>query len=304
MNLHDRSIGKYLKSIREENNFTIEYISEQTKIRKEVIEKIENDEFAFLGSDTYAKGLIKKYVEFLGESNDKFLTLYKRDYENYDKRSKNIKNKRIIISNSNFRIVGLIFIIIFFLIIVLVIRDLILSPPKIKITSPFEIENTKVFDFQSNLDSIQIQGESDKFTNIFINEELIKLSDNNVFKSRIIPLQNYENKITIKAINNLNIESELVINIKRDDLKNVFEKKVTLRTIRESTLLNIISDGIIIYNDFLNPENAFIFSIKNNFEILVSTPQDLTIFFEGQEYKLDEKQSRFEIVENKLVLRR
>ena len=67
--MQDVSLGSYLKELREKKGIKLEEISKETKILKEVLEKIERNEFSKL-PPVYLKGIIRKYTQALGIPKD------------------------------------------------------------------------------------------------------------------------------------------------------------------------------------------------------------------------------------------
>jgi len=62
--------GSQLKYIREERQIPLEQVSSATRIRLSLLEALEADEYAELGSRTQARGFLKIYADFLGISMD------------------------------------------------------------------------------------------------------------------------------------------------------------------------------------------------------------------------------------------
>lgn len=83
------SLGKKLKSIRESKRFSIEDVSERSRIHKNIISSIEEDNLNELKSSFYAKSFIKTYAAFLGVLNDEsvkeYLVKYKKNPESASK---------------------------------------------------------------------------------------------------------------------------------------------------------------------------------------------------------------------------
>lgn len=60
------SIGEILRSTRESKGKTLEDVSRATKIKIEVLQKLEADDYRGIGAPTYVKGFIKLYGDYLG----------------------------------------------------------------------------------------------------------------------------------------------------------------------------------------------------------------------------------------------
>ncbi len=60
------SIGEQLRSARHEKQVSLEDVARVTRIKLDILEKLEADEFDRLVSPTYAKSFLKMYAEHLG----------------------------------------------------------------------------------------------------------------------------------------------------------------------------------------------------------------------------------------------
>ncbi len=76
-----RTVGQILKEARENKLYTLEDVEKHTKIRKEMLEALENDDFEKLPPLTFIQGFIKNYGKFLGLDAAKLLAVFRRDYE-------------------------------------------------------------------------------------------------------------------------------------------------------------------------------------------------------------------------------
>lgn len=70
------SLGKKLKAIRESKRFSIEDVSERSRIHKDIISSIEEGRLNELKSGFYAKSFVKTYAAFLGVLNDENVKEY------------------------------------------------------------------------------------------------------------------------------------------------------------------------------------------------------------------------------------
>ena len=75
-----RSIGEILRTTREKRGIGLEEVVGATKIKKEFLEAIEDDQFQKIPSEVVAKGFIKNYAEFLELSPQAALSVFKRDF--------------------------------------------------------------------------------------------------------------------------------------------------------------------------------------------------------------------------------
>lgn len=58
--------GEKLRAAREQQGYEIEYVEEETKIRKLYLTALEEENFAILPPQVYANGFVKRYALFLG----------------------------------------------------------------------------------------------------------------------------------------------------------------------------------------------------------------------------------------------
>lgn len=64
------SFGQKLREARENKGYSLEYIEEETKIRKLYINALEQENFKVLPPKVYATGFVRKYAKFLGLDSD------------------------------------------------------------------------------------------------------------------------------------------------------------------------------------------------------------------------------------------
>ncbi|MDP3732969.1 MAG: helix-turn-helix domain-containing protein, partial [Candidatus Daviesbacteria bacterium] len=75
-----RTVGQILKEEREKKFYTLEEIEKATKIRRELLEALEKDQYSKLPPPTFVQGFIKNYGRFLGLETTKLLAIYRREF--------------------------------------------------------------------------------------------------------------------------------------------------------------------------------------------------------------------------------
>jgi cytoskeleton protein RodZ len=73
------SLGRLLKRSREERNIELEEAFRVTRIRPHTLEALENERWDELPSQTFVRGFLKTYAEFLGLEKKAVLDLYERN---------------------------------------------------------------------------------------------------------------------------------------------------------------------------------------------------------------------------------
>jgi len=72
------SLGRLLKKSREERNIELEEAFKATRIRRQILEALENERWDQLPSAIFVKGFLKTYADFLGLDKKTVLELYER----------------------------------------------------------------------------------------------------------------------------------------------------------------------------------------------------------------------------------
>jgi len=78
------SIGKYLKEVRESKNISLKKAAKETKISLEHLEQIENDQFNLISGSTYIKGFLRTYGEYLKLDGNVLVTEYLKEHQNVE----------------------------------------------------------------------------------------------------------------------------------------------------------------------------------------------------------------------------
>ena len=75
-----RTVGQILKEEREKKFYPLEEIEKITKIRIELLQALEKDDYAKLPPPTFVGGFIKSYGKFLGLDTQRLLAIYRREF--------------------------------------------------------------------------------------------------------------------------------------------------------------------------------------------------------------------------------
>lgn len=66
LNIEGKTVGEMLRTAREEKKLTVEQVNRETRISVQTIRSLERDDFGAFPSETYLKGFLRNYAEFLG----------------------------------------------------------------------------------------------------------------------------------------------------------------------------------------------------------------------------------------------
>lgn len=204
--------GAFLKKMRQEKGWSLEKISEETKILLSILKDLENDKYENLPPPVYLKGVIKKYADFLKLDNKKILEIYQKSNGRnlssgrYDLFPEN----RFLTYQSKFasflknvcpKILKCFFwgFILFYFIYE---ASFFILPPRIILYSPDR-------DFTTNQAELLISGKLIRGKRFFIKDQEISFEKDGSFSERII-LAPGINNIQFKAVNVLGHETILL----------------------------------------------------------------------------------------------
>lgn len=204
--------GAFLKKVRQEKGWTLEKISEETKILFSVLKDLENDEYENLPPPVYLKGMIEKYAAFLKLDKGKVLGLYQKSNGRnlssgkYDLPPKN----RFLVCQSKFvsffknvcpkmlKYFFFGFILFYFI----YEASFFILPAKIILYSPER-------DFTTDEAELTIFGRVVRGKTLFIKNQEISFEENGIFNEKIILVPGFNN-IEFKAINILGHPTVLI----------------------------------------------------------------------------------------------
>lgn len=101
--------GKTLQQARKKKRYSVDKIHKATKIKKEYIEALENDEPSAFPAELYYKNFLKSYAQFLTLDSNEMLKLYEQSKleqqeDLFKQTNNNIENKFIEFYNNNKKI--------------------------------------------------------------------------------------------------------------------------------------------------------------------------------------------------------
>jgi transcriptional regulator with XRE-family HTH domain len=205
------SYGEFLKKARMDQGYSIEKVSEETKILSSIIKNLEDGSYENLPPPVYLKGMIAKYAHFLKLDKEKTINLYQQSNgRNLFPGKSDIPPKNRFFVNQpkiflfikkfipkflKFLFWGLV------LLYFLYEASFFVLPATIILYSP-------VNDFTTDQRELEISGKLIRGKVLFINDQEVSFQDNGEFKDEII-LSSGINNIKFKAINALNHQTVL-----------------------------------------------------------------------------------------------
>lgn len=193
-----RTVGQILKEERERKFYTLDEIEKVTKIRKELLEALENDDWVKLPPPTFVQGFIKNYGKFLGLDVVKLLAIFRRENSPHKNPPRVLESFRNPIEKDSFRltpakvlsmlVVGLV--LAFFAYLWFEYRYLVGSP-LLEVYKPTDQETVEG-------DSVQVEGKVSPETKVAINSQEVAVDNNGIFQEDLKILQTV-NKFSITA---------------------------------------------------------------------------------------------------------
>lgn len=216
-----RTVGEILKTAREKSGFSHTEIEKETKIRTHYLEAVEKNDFTKIpGGAPTTKGFIKNYAEFLGLSSRDVLAVFRRDF-------KESKTGKIIPQgyyeplgqpkfswNPKLTIVaGIVALILVFAGYLFYQLLSLLAPPRLMVNALGE--GAVVTEAE-----ITLSGSSDPDASVFINDELITLTQEGEFQATI-GLFPGENTISVKAVSRRDKETKVLRKVKYEPSQGI-----------------------------------------------------------------------------------
>lgn len=198
-----RTVGQILKEEREKKIFTLEEIEKATKIRLELLQALEADDYQKLPPPTFIQGFIKNYGKFLKLDSEKLLAIFRREFSEHKHPPRILESFQNPLDKKGFRITPTKFISMIVILLLLVFfaylwfeYRFLVGPPTLDILSP---QNNITVESQI----IEIKGRTNPETKVTINSQEVSVDPLGNF-SQEIKLNENINKITITAISKFN----------------------------------------------------------------------------------------------------
>ena len=203
-----KSVGQILQEARLAKKITLEQVATQTKIRQDILEALEADDFQRLASLAAIKGFLKSYAEFLDLPASQILAFFRRDFSKKEKRQvmptgliKPLIRRKFDWTPKKTMILV---ITIFFIGLAswLIYQYLsLIRPPSLKIISPLS-------QAQVSQETIEVVGRADPDSLVTVNGEVMLLSAEGEFHHQVLLFPG-ENNLVVEATSKLGKKTKL-----------------------------------------------------------------------------------------------
>lgn len=285
-----KNVSELLKNTRKQLGFSQDKVSSETKIKKPLIQALEEGNFSKFPSISTTKGFIKIYAKYLGLDPNKVGLLYKRESKEVESHMMVKKQKKVKIPFMfNGRIAFTIFFILLMVIImgIYAIHEYIVfkTPPTLNITKP-KISSLSVYK-----PNIQIIGKTNAGNNVFIGGYKVTNINPNGSFNITVGLQNGLNKIDISAVNPLGIKNSHVfdiryINLKLLKIENASTFAVTILDKNSSTFINATTGKTILFNHILKTGEKITLKSDSIITLNIGNIQNISITYNQKQLPL------------------
>lgn len=193
-----RTVGQILKEARESKFYSLEDVEKHIKIRKELLEALEADNYTKLPPTTFIQGFIKNYSKFLGLEEMKMMAIFRRDFESrkhppviLESFSKPLKQKRLNITPARVLAAAITLIILGFFTYLWVEYRQFVGAPGLEIIQPADQLTVEV-------PAVTVSGKTDPEAKVSVNNQDVGTDSEGKFREEI-KLSSSTNKITITS---------------------------------------------------------------------------------------------------------
>lgn len=193
-----RTVGQILKEERERKLYTLDEIEKITKIRRELLEALEKDEYQKLPPPTFVQGFIKNYGKFLNLDTQKLLAIYRREFAEGKNPPKILESFTNPLDKKRFKLTPaklisslvVMLVVIFFTYLWFEYRFLV-GEPFLEVSAPSDQLSTVN-------ESIIVSGRTDPESKVTVNNQEIEVDSSGKF-SQEIQLKEPVNTISVSA---------------------------------------------------------------------------------------------------------
>jgi cytoskeletal protein RodZ len=180
-----RTVGQILKDEREKKLYTLDEIEKNTKIRKELLIALEDDDYSKLPPPTFVQGFIKNYGQFLGLDTEKLLAIFRREFSDRKNPPKVMEAWKNPLQHQRFRLTPTKFISGLIIGLILVFFGYLWFEYRFLIGSPYLEVTEPVNQVTVNQDVVKISGRTDPEMKVFINNQEVGVDPQGKFMQEI-----------------------------------------------------------------------------------------------------------------------
>ncbi len=284
-----KTVGQILKEERAKKNLTLEEIEQATKIRKKILQSLENGDWKSLPSTTFVKGLIKNYGRYLGLDQNELIAFYRREFDEKKEVKKIVQTGKV--KTGGFRLTPqLVTTSIIGVAVLLVVGYLFIQyqsftgPPLLEVTEPKD--NTK-----ANSSEVNLVGRTWEDSVLKVNGEEVQFSPGGTF-SLPVGLNPGVNVITVTAANRFGkistVKRTVVVEVVKTTQVTTSEVGVSIviKISPEPTNLLVESDGTKEFEGILLAGSEKTFIAKDRIRVVTKNAGSTNVIYLGNQETL------------------
>lgn len=193
-----RTVGQILRETRENKLYSLEDVEKHIKIRKEMLEALEKDDYDKLPPLTFIQGFIKNYGAFLGLDSSKLLAVFRRDFEAkkhpplvLESLKKPMGSKRFFIQPIHLVGLTVVLIVLCFFAYLWVEYRQFIGAPELTVNTPTDGQTV-------DIPSVQVEGSTDPDAKVKINDQDVGVDTDGKFKEEV-KLSSSSNTVTVTS---------------------------------------------------------------------------------------------------------
>lgn len=193
-----RTVGQVLKEERERKFYSLDEVEKTTKIRKELLEALEEGQYDKLPPSTFVQGFIKNYGKFLGLNTEKLLAVFRREFSEGKNPPRILESFKNPVDKNKFKLTPTRVLVTVIFGLIIVFFGYLWFEYRFLVGTPFLEVNKPPDQFNSQSPEIEVSGRTDPEAKVSINNQEIAVDQNGKF-SQVIKLSDNSNNIVVVA---------------------------------------------------------------------------------------------------------
>jgi len=165
-----KQVGEIFRQTRKEKGLSLDQVIEATKIPASFLKAIESDNYSILPSGLYPQLYVRTYAKVLELPPQKMEAIFRRDYQNFEKKEEVSVSVKVGLSSGWQKLVGIAFLVLLFLSYLVYQYFNFVYPPKVKVSLVDSPSGVKI-----------LKGKTDSRATLTIEGRLVSLDERGNF---------------------------------------------------------------------------------------------------------------------------
>lgn len=193
-----KKVGEVLAEARKKRQLSIDEIAKRTKIRKDFLEQMEENNFSSLPPVTYVKGFLKVFAQEVGLDEQTTLALFRRDFKTNTQGEiipreflKPLSRKRQFFTPKLGTLISISSVLLVVVTYVIWQIWLFLQPPELELIAPVEDQQVSK--------NVLVSGKTEIDAVVFVNSNPVGLNPQGEFQTEVFFADKGKHTVTIEA---------------------------------------------------------------------------------------------------------